>query len=103
MHRLWLKIQSEPLHCHWLLLLIFQCNGKDVLIPMVIEEPSVVAAVSNMAQLTRKSGGFLAESDKSIMIGQIQIPNVIDYSKTISILEANKPIYYAGQIESIPN
>ena len=57
---------------------------------MVIEEPSVVAAVSNMAQLTRKSGGFLAESDKSIMIGQIQIPNVIDYSKIISILEANK-------------
>ena len=51
----------------------FQCNGKDVLIPMVIEEPSVVAAVSNMAQLTRKSGGFFAESDKSIMIGQIQI------------------------------
>ena len=57
---------------------------------MVIEEPSVVAAVSNMAQLTRKSGGFFAESDKSIMIGQIQIPNVMDYSKTISILEANK-------------
>lgn len=44
----------------------FQCNGEDVLIPMVIEEPSVVAALSNMAQLTRKAGGFFAESDKSI-------------------------------------
>ena len=68
----------------------FQCNGKDVLIPMVIEEPSVVAALSNMAQLTRKSGGFFADSDKSIMIGQIQIPNVKDPQKIIDLLKKHQ-------------
>ncbi len=51
----------------------FLVNGKDVVVPMVVEEPSVVAAVSNMARLARTAGGFWAESDPSIMIGQIQL------------------------------
>jgi hydroxymethylglutaryl-CoA reductase len=51
----------------------FQINGKDVLVPMVVEEPSVVAAVSNMAKLTREAGGFQADTDPSVMIGQIQL------------------------------
>jgi hydroxymethylglutaryl-CoA reductase len=51
----------------------FQINDKDVLVPMVVEEPSVVAAVSNMAKLTREAGGFQADADASIMIGQIQL------------------------------
>jgi hydroxymethylglutaryl-CoA reductase len=49
------------------------CNGNDVLVPMVVEEPSVVAAVSNMAKLVRPFGGFTAHSEDGIMIGQIQI------------------------------
>lgn len=48
-------------------------NGRDRLVPMVVEEPSVVAAVSNMARLVRRAGGFTAESDPSVMIGQIQV------------------------------
>ena len=48
-------------------------NGKDVVVPMVVEEPSVVAAVSNMARLTRAAGGIFADSDPSLMIGQIQV------------------------------
>ena len=51
----------------------FLINGKDVVVPMVVEEPSVVAAVSNMARLARTSGGFWADSDSSVMIGQIQL------------------------------
>jgi len=51
----------------------FLINNKDVVVPMVVEEPSVVAAVSNMARLSRTGGGFWAESDPSIMIGQIQV------------------------------
>ena len=51
----------------------FLVNGKDVVVPMVVEEPSVVAAVSNMARLARTAGGFWAEADPSIMIGQIQL------------------------------
>lgn len=48
-------------------------NGRDVVVPMVVEEPSVVAAVSNMARLTRIAGGIHTESDESIMTGQIQV------------------------------
>lgn len=56
----------------------FLINGQDVLIPMVIEEPSVVAAVSNAARLFRAGGGFTTSSDESIMIGQIQVLDLDD-------------------------
>ena len=51
----------------------FVINGREVMVPMVVEEPSVVAAVSNMAKLTRQCGGFTAKAESSIMIGQIQL------------------------------
>jgi hydroxymethylglutaryl-CoA reductase len=54
----------------------FLINGKDYLIPMAIEEPSVVAAASNAAKMARVHGGFTAESTPPIMIGQIQITGV---------------------------
>jgi hydroxymethylglutaryl-CoA reductase len=56
----------------------FLINGVERLIPMVIEEPSVVAGASYMAKLARASGGFLAESDPSEMIGQIQVLDLPD-------------------------
>lgn len=52
----------------------FLINGKERVVPMVVEEPSVVAAVSNMARLTRPAGGFTADSDPSEMIGQVHLP-----------------------------
>ena len=54
----------------------FLINGKDYLIPMAIEEPSVVAAASNAAKLARIKGGFFTTSTDPLMIGQIQITNV---------------------------
>src|SRR6266852_1888639 len=51
----------------------FLINGRDYLIPMAIEEPSVVAAARNAAKMTRPTGGFKASSTESIMIGQIQL------------------------------
>jgi hydroxymethylglutaryl-CoA reductase len=48
-------------------------NGVDRLVPMVVEEPSVVAAVSNMARIAREAGGFAADADPSLMIGQVQV------------------------------
>jgi len=51
----------------------FLINGKDYLIPMATEEPSVVAAASNAAKMAREGGGFKASSDEPIMIGQIQL------------------------------
>ncbi|GAG35062.1 unnamed protein product, partial [marine sediment metagenome] len=59
----------------------FKINNKDYLIPMVIEEPSVVAAASNSARFARKHGGFQSEEVKSIMISQIQITQVDDVEK----------------------
>ena len=56
----------------------FQINGKDYLIPMAVEEPSVVAAASYMAKLARSSGGFEAYSDRPIMRAQIQIVGIKD-------------------------
>ena len=51
----------------------FQINGRDYLIPMVSEEPSVVAAASNAAKMARDGGGFKAESTEPLMIGQVQL------------------------------
>jgi hydroxymethylglutaryl-CoA reductase len=56
----------------------FRVNGRDVLVPMVIEEPSVVAACSYAARLVREGGGFSAESDPPVMIGQVQVLDVPD-------------------------
>ena len=56
----------------------FCVNGRDYLIPMVVEEPSVVAGLSHAAKLVREGGGFRAASDPPHMIGQIQVLNVTD-------------------------
>ena len=56
----------------------FKVNGRDVIIPMVVEEPSVIAAASFAALLAREGGGFVAEADPGAMIGQIQLVDVPD-------------------------
>ncbi len=56
----------------------FQINGRDYLIPMAIEEPSVVAAASHAAKLVRNAGGFTASADKPMMIGQVQVVGIND-------------------------
>jgi hydroxymethylglutaryl-CoA reductase len=56
----------------------FQINGRDYLIPMAIEEPSVVAAASHAAKLVRNAGGFTASADAPVMIGQVQVVDLRD-------------------------
>lgn len=56
----------------------FLINGREVLIPMVVEEPSVIAGASFMAKLARAGGGFHAQADPPIMIGQLQIIGLTD-------------------------
>ena len=68
----------------------FMVNGRDVLIPMVIEEPSVVAGASFMAKLARASGGFTATSAEPLMIGQLQVLNVEDANKAAERVLARK-------------
>jgi len=48
-------------------------NGRDYVVPMAVEEPSVVAAVSFANKIVREAGGFTAEADASLMIGQVQV------------------------------
>ncbi len=56
----------------------FLINGKDYLVPMVIEEPSVIAAASKGAKTARIKGGFTAKAEESYSIGQIQLLDVKD-------------------------
>ena len=71
----------------------FQINGRDVLVPMVIEEPSVVAGASFMAKLARLGGGFSAHTTMPEMIAQIQILDVVDLpSARLAILEAKESL-----------
>ncbi len=56
----------------------FVINGRDVLVPMAVEEPSVIAAASNAARMVREGGGFVAEADDPVMTAQIEIVGVDD-------------------------
>ncbi len=56
----------------------FLLNGRDYMVPMVVEEPSIVAALSNAARLARDTGGFTASLTDSRLIGQVHIVDVTD-------------------------
>jgi len=71
----------------------FLINGKDYLVPMAVEETSVVAAASHAAKLCREGGGITSIATESIMIGQIQLTKVKDpYGAKVKILEAKDEI-----------
>lgn len=53
-------------------------DGEDVVVPMVVEEPSVVAAASNAAKMARAGGGFTSDVDEPVMIAQIQLTGIAD-------------------------
>lgn len=71
----------------------FQINRHDYLIPMVIEEPSVVAAASYAAKMVREGGGFHTSSTPPVMIGQIQVVNVENPERAkVNVLAAKQDI-----------
>src|SRR5579885_669179 len=71
----------------------FRINGKDYLVPMAIEEPSVVAAASNAAKMARAKGGFTVTNTGPIMIGQIQVVDVPDpYAARLRLVENKQSI-----------
>jgi len=67
----------------------FQVNGQDYLVPMCVEEPSVVAAASNAAKMVREGGGFTAEADEPIMISQVQLDGVADTVAATQAIDAH--------------
>jgi hydroxymethylglutaryl-CoA reductase len=64
----------------------FLINGRDYLVPMAIEEPSVVAAVSFAAKIVREAGGFTAEADRQVMLSQVQVTEYGDLETARSAL-----------------
>jgi len=71
----------------------FQINGRDYLIPMAVEEPSVVAGASFAARLVRDGGGFKTSSDEPLMIGQVQVLDVRDpWAARFELLAAKQRI-----------
>jgi len=81
----------------------FLINGKEYLIPMAIEEPSVVAAASNGAKMFRSSGGIYTNSTEPLMIGQVQLVNIRDpYSARVKILrEKDKILEVANEKDPV--
>ncbi len=68
----------------------FMIDGEAVLVPMAIEEPSVIAAASHMAKIVALSGGFQTKVDASIMIGQIQIMDVLDMDAACYLIKHHR-------------
>ncbi len=68
----------------------FRINDRDYLVPMVVEEASVVAACSAAAKLFRQGGGFAASADEPVMIGQIQLLDLADMECAIEAILARK-------------
>src|SRR4051794_16637024 len=65
-------------------------NGKDYVVPMVVEEPSVIAAASNAAKMIRAGGGFEAEVDPAVMTCQVQLYDVPDADLGVANILAEK-------------
>ena len=80
----------------------FQVNGRDVLVPMTIEEPSVVAGASFMAKLARAGGGFTATTTDPLMIGQMQVITSQIWMKPGSSSTSTKQNYSPRQTRSTP-
>jgi hydroxymethylglutaryl-CoA reductase len=80
----------------------FRVNHRDYLVPMAVEEPSVVAAASNAARLVRVSGGFTGEADAPIMTAQIQLDEVPAPDSAAAALDAERDRLLAVGNESIP-
>ena len=77
----------------------FKINDKDYLVPMVIEEPSVIAAASKAAKIARIRGGFKVDADESYSIGQIQVLNA-DSTAISKIEESSKEILEIANLQS---
>lgn len=81
----------------------FLINGREVVVPMVVEEPSIVAGVSYAAKLARAGGGFQTSSSKPLMIGQIQLLELADLDTAIEKLKAAEIDLLAAANQFHPN
>jgi hydroxymethylglutaryl-CoA reductase len=80
----------------------FRVNGRDHLVPMAVEEPSVIAAASNAARMVRAGGGFHAEADEPIMTAQVELVGAPDAHKARALIEAEKDSLLALANAAVP-
>ena len=80
-----------------------QVNGRDRVVPMVVEEPSVIAAASNAARRVRAGGGFVAEIAEALMIGQVQLIDVPNPSEAVHTLTARSGELLSLAAAAVPN
>jgi hydroxymethylglutaryl-CoA reductase len=77
-------------------------NGEDHLVPMVVEEPSVVAAASNAAKMVREGGGFVADADEPVMIAQVELDGVADAARAEEAIRAHEGELFAMADQAVP-
>ncbi|MCJ7693826.1 MAG: hydroxymethylglutaryl-CoA reductase, degradative [Anaerolineaceae bacterium] len=80
----------------------FIINGREVFVPMAIEEPSVIASASFMAKLARPTGGFLATTSAPEMIGQIQLLDLKDPLRSQQLILEHKDDLLSGVADLDP-
>jgi hydroxymethylglutaryl-CoA reductase len=80
----------------------FRINSVDRLVPMAVEEPSVIAAASNAARMVRAGGGFHAEADDPIMTAQVELVGAPDAGRARARIEAEAPALLALANAAVP-
>jgi hydroxymethylglutaryl-CoA reductase len=80
----------------------FRINGRDRVVPMAVEEPSVVAAASNAARLVRISGGFVGEADPPVMTTQIHLDAIGDVAGASARIESAREAILGAGDRAIP-
>jgi hydroxymethylglutaryl-CoA reductase len=100
------RMSENVIGCHGLPLSValnFVVNGRETLIPMAVEEPSVVAAASRAALLARAGGGFTGEADAPIMTAQVQLDDVADPAGAPARVAAGRAAILAAGDAAIPS
>jgi hydroxymethylglutaryl-CoA reductase len=80
----------------------FRINNVDYLVPMAVEEPSVIAAASNAAKMVRAGGGFQAEADEAIMTAQVELVGVASAAEARARIEAARAEIMALSNAAVP-
>lgn len=81
----------------------FRVNGRDHLVPMAIEEPSVIAAASHAAKRAREGGGFFATSTDPIMIAQVEVHDIEDTPAAVERVLAHTAEILAAANRAVPS
>lgn len=99
------RMSENVIGCHGLpfaVALNFRINHRDVLVPMAVEEPSIVAAASNGARLVRIGGGFIGLASPPVMTAQVQLDGVPEVDQAVRKVAAHKAELLAAADSAIP-